>query len=117
MKRNHTLPLLLTCAMVILGVIDVHLGAAEPLAPGRLCGTLIGPDGKAVAGASVFLDDFDYDTGKYNPLVKTTTASDGTFHLGPLTPAYRSVWELRDKDLRVEAAGFAPQAVARGTFS
>ncbi len=107
--RRASLP---TVLVTILLAAFGSARAAGPLPAGSLSGTVVGPDGKPVAGASVFIDDFDYDAGDYRPVSKTTTGEDGLFRLGPLDPVYRS-----GQDLRVVAQGFAPYTASEGAIT
>jgi len=86
--------------------------AAEPPTEGSLTGVVVGPEGKPVAGASVFIADFDDDAADAVPLIKTTSRKDGSFRLGPVGSGYRD-----HKDLHVLASGFVPLTVGDGTIS
>jgi hypothetical protein len=78
------LPFLLAIVLAALG----SAGAAAPLPAGSLSGTVVGPDGKPVAGASVVVDTYDYDAHGYRTVVTTTSRGDGSFKIGPLEPGY-----------------------------
>jgi len=100
--------LLLIC---VLSVPATSSSAAVAVPMGTISGTVVGPDGNPVAGTAVFLDDYNYDCGQYHPLVKTTTAANGSFRLGPTEAACRT-----DHHVRVVVDGFAPQTIAGGEF-
>jgi hypothetical protein len=109
-STNH-----LRLATLLLSICLTAFGsarAAEPLPAGSLSGTVIRPDGKPVAGASVLVDTYDYDAHDYRTVVTTTTREDGTFKIGPLEAVYRD-----RKSLRVQAQGFAPQMAGDGTIT
>ena len=86
--------------------------AAGAVPAGSVSGVIVDPDGKPVADASVFLDDYDYDAHAYRPLAKTASGRDGSFRLGSQAPEFRN-----RKDLRIIAPGYAPAAVPGATFS
>ena len=100
------------CLVILFSGVAAGRAVAAAMPAGSLSGRVVDPNGAAVEGASVFLDDYDYGADDFHPIVKTTTATDGSFHLGPLKPEFRG-----GKALRILAAGFAPTTVSGRSFS
>jgi hypothetical protein len=62
---------------------------AEPPAKGTLSGIVVGPDGRPVANARVWAEQFDGKTASRLTLVEARTNAQGRFRLGPAEPVYR----------------------------
>jgi len=77
--------------------------AEEPMLKGTLSGYVVGPDGKPVAGARVWIDTYDSKR-----LAESRTDAAGRFRLGPMAPVYRNPFPLM-----IEAEGLARQDVGR----
>jgi hypothetical protein len=99
-----------------LGTIAAQLRGDDSPGQGTLSGSVVNAAGKAVAGARVSIHKHEFDskslTASTRMLAETKTDDAGRFRLGPLEGVYRPSY-----DFRIEAAGYAPQYVADGTYS
>jgi hypothetical protein len=97
---------------VIVLVVVASGRAAEPFPKGTLSGRVIDADGKPVATARVWAEDYDGKTLATKTLVEARTDAEGRFRLGPVEPIYRL-----KLGLNVEADGFARLAVPPDNLS
>ena len=83
--------------------------------PGTLSGRVMGPDGKPVAGARVWMETLDFKPviTTHTSIAEARTDGEGRFRLGPIPPLYRG----RDNLLYVEAEGFPGLLVPRSTLT
>ncbi len=84
-------------------IASVPARAEKAMPKGTLSGCVVGPEGKPVAGARVWIDT--YDSKK---LAEARTDAAGRFRLGPMEPVYRNPFPLF-----IEAEGLARQDVGR----
>ncbi len=85
---------------------DVAKDDVVSLAKGTLSGKVVGPDGKPVINARIWVNTF----GKL--LAETRSNASGRFRLGPLEPVYRHPFPIL-----IDADGFARQYVRRDSYS
>jgi hypothetical protein len=93
----------LSLATLLIGFLPAQ--ADEPTLNGTLSGSVVGPNGKPVADARVWLDTYGGKT-----LAETRTDAAGRFRLGPVESVYRLPFPLM-----IEAHGLARHYVGDST--
>ncbi len=94
--------------LAALGLIAATTRGDEPLAPGWFAGRVVGPDGRAVAGARVWSESVTFRARGLPPVVEARSDAEGRFRLGPLPASnyYRA-------NLNAAADGFAATSARR----
>ena len=111
---NGSMQWQLVQCIVLAAQFIISAPAPEPVPMGTLSGKVVGPNGRPVAMARVWIETYDAKTSSMRVLAEAHTDAGGSFRLGPVEAVYRG---LGAGGLRVEAEGFAAQCIPSGRLS